>query len=133
MQLDVSKYGQVLVGYGKKRTCLSLNKVENIYNLSAYYHANVKKNCHIMVEKSTEEIHQILTDAYLNSDQELLELEDNLLDYYNNVEEIVIIEEEELDIDNVLNLDVFVDTLGDIIEDSIDNLAVEADEIINTM
>ncbi|RGB29704.1 hypothetical protein C1646_766283, partial [Rhizophagus diaphanus] len=75
-------------------------------------------------------------------------------------EEIVIGEEEELDIDNVLNLDAFVGTLGDIIEDSIDSIgeeiqdndrvdvpingnnenddiewdpAAEADEIINTM
>ncbi|CAB4413287.1 unnamed protein product [Rhizophagus irregularis] len=111
-------------------------------------------------EKSTEEIHQILTDAHLNPDQDLLELEDDLLDYYNNEEEIVIGEEEELDIDNILNLDAFVGTLGDIIEDSIDSIgeeiqdndrvdvpmngnnenddiewdpAAEADEIANTM
>jgi flagellar biosynthesis chaperone FliJ len=72
-------------------------------------------------EKSTEEIHQILTDAHLNPDQDLLELEDDLLDYYNN--EIVI--SKEVDIDNVLNLDAFVDTLGDIIEDSIDSIEEE--------
>ncbi|CAB5364294.1 unnamed protein product [Rhizophagus irregularis] len=50
----------------------------------------------------------------------LLELEDDLLDCYNNEEEIIIDKEEELDIDNILNLDAFVDTLDDIIEDIID-------------
>jgi hypothetical protein len=132
-----------------------------MYKLSAYYHANAKKELpYYGTEKSTEEIHQILTDAHLNPDQDLLELEDDLLDYYNNEEEIIIGEEEELDIDNVLNLDAFVDTLGDIIEDSIDSIgeeiqdddrvdvpmnennenddiewdpAAEADEIVNTM
>ncbi|CAB4404603.1 unnamed protein product [Rhizophagus irregularis] len=147
--------------YGKRRTRLGLNKVENMYKLSAYYHANAKKELpYYGTEKSTKEIHQILTDAHLNPDQDLLELEDDLLDYYNNEEEIVIGEEEELDIDNVLNLDAFVGTLGDIIEDSIDSIgeeiqdndrvdvpmngnnenddiewdpAAEADEIANTM
>ncbi|CAG8628466.1 16073_t:CDS:2 [Rhizophagus irregularis] len=143
--------------YGKRRTRLGLNKVENMYKLSAYYHANVKKELpYYGIEKSTEEIHQILIDAHLNPDQDLLELEDELLDYYNNEEEIVIGEEEELNIDNILDLDAFVDTLGDIIEDSIDSVedeiqdnrvdvpmnenddiewdpAAEADEIINTM
>ncbi|PKY58595.1 hypothetical protein RhiirA4_512977 [Rhizophagus irregularis] len=147
--------------YGKRRTRLGLNKVENMYKLSAYYHANAKKELpYYGTEKSTEEIHQILTDAHLNPDQDLLELEDDLLDYYNNEEEIVIGEEEELDIDNILNLDAFVGTLGDIIEDSIDSIgeeiqdndrvdvpmngnnenddiewdpAAEADEIANTM
>ena len=49
----------------------------------------------------------------------LLELVDDLPDYYNDVEEIVINEEEELEIDNILNLNEFVNTLEDIIEDSI--------------
>src|SRR4051812_37300070 len=112
--------------YGKRRTRLGLNKVENMYKLSAYYHANVKKELpYYSIEKSTDEIHQILIDAHLNPDQDLLELEDDLLDYYTNEEEIVIGEKEELGIDNILNLDVFVDTLGDIIEDSIDSIEEE--------
>ncbi|CAB5369115.1 unnamed protein product [Rhizophagus irregularis] len=97
-----------------------------MYKLLAYYHANVKKELpYYGTEKSTEEIHQILTDAHLNPDQDLLELEDDLLDYYNNEKEIVIGEEEELDIDNFLNLDAFVGTLSDIIEDSIDSIGKE--------
>ncbi|CAB4479826.1 unnamed protein product [Rhizophagus irregularis] len=80
------------------------------------------------IKKSTEEIHQILVDAHLNPDQDLLELEDNLLDHYNNEEEIVIEEEEELEIDKILNLDVFVNTLGNIIEDSVDNIEEEVDD-----
>jgi hypothetical protein len=116
--------------YGKRRTCLGLNKVENMYKLSVYYHANAKKELpYYGTEKSTEEIHQILTDAHLNPDQDLLELEDDLLDYYNNEEEIVIGEEEELYIDNALNLDAFVDTLGDIIEDSIEEEIQDNDRV----
>ncbi|PKK57678.1 hypothetical protein RhiirC2_797601 [Rhizophagus irregularis] len=92
----------------------------------SYYHANAKKELpYYGTEKSTEEIHQILTDAHLNPDQDLLELKNDLLDYYNNEKEIVIGEEEELDIDNVLNLDAFVGTLSDIIEDSIDSIGKE--------
>ena len=49
----------------------------------------------------------------------LLELVDDLPDYYNYAEEIVINEEEELEIDNILNLNEFVNTLEDIIEDSV--------------
>ena len=143
--------------YGKRRTRLGLNKVENMYKLSAYYHANAKKELpYYGIEKSTEEIHQILVDAHLNPDQDLLKLEDDPLYYYNNEEEIEVGEEEELGIDNILNLDAFVDTLDDTIEDSIDSMeeevqennrvdvpineddiewdpAVEADEIVNTM
>jgi hypothetical protein len=90
-----------------------------MYKLSSYYHANAKKELpYYSIEKFTEEIHQILVDVHLNSDQDLLELEDDLLDYYDNEEEMVI-EEEGLDIDKILNLDAFIDTLGDIIEDSI--------------
>ena len=100
-----------------------------MYKLSAYYHANAKKELpYYSIKKSTEEIHQILVDAHLNPDQELLELEDDLLNYYNNEEEIVIGEEEELDIDNILNLDAFVGTLGDIIEDSIDSIEEEVQD-----
>ena len=70
-------------------------------------------------EKSTDEIRQILIDAYLNPDEDLLELADNLPNYYNDAEEIVIIEDEKnLEIDNILNLDEFAKTLEDIIEDS---------------
>jgi len=115
--------------YGKRRTRLGLDKIENMYKLSAYYHANAKKELpYYSIKKSTEEIHQILVDAHLNPDQELLELEDDLLNYYNNEEEIVIGEEEELDIDNILNLDAFVGTLGDIIEDSIDSIEEEVQD-----
>ncbi|RGB26344.1 hypothetical protein C1646_770536, partial [Rhizophagus diaphanus] len=51
----------------------------------------------------------------------------NLLDHYDNEEEIVIEEEEELEIDKILNLNVFVNTSGNIIEDSVDNIEEEVD------
>ena len=61
----------------------------------------------------------------------LLELVDDLPDYYNDVEEIVINEEEELEIDNILNLNEFVNTLEDIIEDSVlEEMSDEAEVLI---
>ncbi|CAB4486534.1 unnamed protein product [Rhizophagus irregularis] len=122
--------------------------------LSAYYHVNAKKKLpHYSVERSAEEIHQVFVDAHLNPDQDLLELEDDLPNYYINEKEIVIGDEEELD----LNLDTFIiNNLEDIIGDSIDSIesendheieeswmknendiewdpAAEADEIVDTM
>ena len=144
--------------YGKRRTRLNLSKVENMYKLSAYYHANAKKELpYYSVEKSSEEIHQIFIDAYLNPDQDLLdELDDLPNNYYNDEEENAIGEEEELGLDKILNLDEFINTLEDIIEDSVDSIegedneeeeptgenenndfewdpAAEADEIVNNM
>ena len=53
--------------YGKRRTRLSLNKVENMYKFSAYYHANAKKELpYYSVEKTSEEVYQIFIDSYLN-------------------------------------------------------------------
>ena len=105
--------------YGKRRTRLGLNKIENMHKLSAYYHASAKRELpHYGANKSTEEVHQILVDAHLNPDEELLELVDDLLEYYNDAGEIVINEEEKLEMDNILNLDEFVNTLEDVIEDS---------------
>ncbi|RGB40236.1 hypothetical protein C1646_753611 [Rhizophagus diaphanus] len=120
--------------YGKKRTRLSLNKIENIYKLSAYYyHANVKKELpHCSVEKSAVEIHQIFVDAHLNPDQDHLEIEDDLPNYYINEEEIVIDEEEEL-IWIDFELDAFINNLEDIIEDSIDGIENENDEVEESM
>ena len=61
----------------------------------------------------------------------LLELVDDLSDYYNDAEEIVINEEEELEIDNILNLNEFVNTLEDIIEDSVlEEMSDEAEVLI---
>jgi hypothetical protein len=116
--------------YGKRRNRLNLNKVENMYKLSTYYHANAKKELpYYSVEKSAEEIHQIFIDAHLNPDQDLLdELEDDLHDNYYDDNETVIGEEEELNLDNILNLDAFINTLENIIEDSVDSVEGENSE-----
>jgi len=54
----------------------------------------------------------------LYPDEDLLELVEDLPDYYDDEDEIVINEEEELEMDKILNLNEFVNTLEDIIEDS---------------
>jgi len=90
-----------------------------MYKLSAYYHASAKKELpYYSVGKSADEIHNILIDVHLNPDEDLLELVDDLHDYYNDAEETIINEEEELELDKILNLDEFVNSLEDIIEDS---------------
>ncbi|GET02620.1 CENP-B homolog protein 2-like [Rhizophagus clarus] len=81
-------------------------------------------------QKSTEEIHQILVDAHLNSDQDHLEF------YYNNEEEIIIEEKEELNINKILNLDAFVVDIPMDENEKHDiecDPAAEANKIVNTM
>ena len=119
--------------YGKRRTRLGLNRIENMYKLSTYYHANAKKELpYYGVEKSDEEIQQIFIDAHLNPDEDL-ESENDLPDYYTNEEEITIGEEDELNIDKILNLDAFINTLEDIIEDSVDSIERENSEVEESM
>src|SRR3954453_19665277 len=90
-----------------------------MYKLSAYYHASAKRELpYFGAKKSTEKIHQILIDAHLYPDEDLLELVDDLTDYYDDEEKIVINEEEELEMDKILSLNEFVNTLEDIIEAS---------------
>jgi len=38
--------------YGKRRTRLELDKIENMYKLSAYYHASVKRELPYMVQEN---------------------------------------------------------------------------------
>jgi hypothetical protein len=47
-------------------------------------------------------------------------LADDLPNYYDDVEEIVIGEDEVLEIDDILNLEEFVNNLGGLIEDSLE-------------
>jgi hypothetical protein len=145
--------------YGKRRTRLGLDKIENMYKLSSYYYAHAKKELpYFGAEKSSEEIHEILINAHLNPDDDLIELADDLPNYYDDAEEIVIDENEVLEIDDILNLEEFVNNLGDLIEDSLEegneeengeeeilmeesendddikwNSAAEADKIIDNM
>ena len=71
--------------YGKRRTRLELNKIENMYKLSAYYHASAKKELpYYSVGKSANEIHKILINAHLNPDEDLLELVDDSYDCKRN-------------------------------------------------
>ena len=118
--------------YGKRRTRLGLNKIENMYKLSSYYHAQAKKELpYYGIGKSAEEVYEVLINTHLNPDEELLELIDDLPNYYDNVEEEEIIgEEERLNIDNILNLDAFVDSLEEVIEDSLEIIEDSSKEIV---
>ncbi|RIA93849.1 hypothetical protein C1645_873808 [Glomus cerebriforme] len=59
----------------------------------------------LSLEKSAKEIHEILVNAHLNPDKKLIELINDLLNYYNNIKGKVIGKKEKLEIDNILNLD----------------------------
>jgi hypothetical protein len=92
-----------------------------MYKLSSYYYTHAKKELpYFSANKSSEEIHEILINAHLNPDDDLIELVDDLPNYYDGAEEMVIGEDEVLEIDNILNLEGFVNTLGDLIEDSLE-------------
>ena len=120
--------------YGKRRNRLGLNKIEKMYKLSAYYHAALKKELpYYGVGKSTEEIREILIDAHLNPDEDLLELEDDSPDNNSSTEVGVISEEGELIINNIVNLDALTNTLGELIEDSLEIRIPRNNEAGNSM
>src|SRR6266498_1251302 len=83
--------------YGKRRNRLGLNKIENMYKLSAYYHAHVKPD---------EDLIEFIDD---DNDTEIRSIFD---------------EEDSLKISDVLNLDVkeFIKNLDEIIEDSLEEI-----------
>ena len=77
------------------------------------------KNYHYSVEKTTDEIYEILVNAHLNPDEDLIEIMEEGIE----VDDVEANSsgEEELIISNFLNLDAssFIDNLGEIIEDRI--------------
>jgi len=116
--------------YGKRRNRLGLNKIENMYKLSAYYHAHAKQELpYYGVGKTSEEIHNILVDAHLNPDEDLIEFIDD-----DNDTEIrsIFDEEDSLKISDVLNLDAeeFIKDLDEIIEDSLEEIDDDIQDIL---
>jgi hypothetical protein len=106
--------------YEKRRNRLGLNKIENMYKLSAYCHAHAKQELpYYSIEKSSKEVRDIIIDAYLNLDDDLIETMEE--EYIDNTE-VVFDESDELLLSNVLDLDaeVFIRNLDEIIEDSED-------------
>jgi len=85
--------------YGKRRTSLSLGKLENMQKLSAFYLSNIKKELpYYGSSKTTEELQEIIYDAEL-FDNETDEINDN------ENENINFEEENRLEIENLVNLD----------------------------
>ena len=116
--------------YDKRRNRLGLNKIENMYKLSAYYHAHAKQELpYYGVGKTSEEIHNILVDAHLNPDEDLIEFIDD-----DNDTEIrsIFDEEDSLKISDVLNLDAeeFIKDLDEIIEDSLEEIDDDIQDIL---
>src|SRR6266542_838898 len=116
--------------YDKRRNRLGLNKIENIYKLSAYYHAHAKQELpYYGVGKTSEEIYNILVDTHLNPDEDLIEFIDD-----DNDTEIrsIFDEEDSLKISDVLNLDAkeFIKDLYEIIEDSLKEIDDDIQDIL---
>ena len=104
--------------YGKRRNRLELNKIENMYKLASYYHAHAKQELpYYSIGKSSEEVCDVIIDAHLNLDDDLIEIVNNVYDIDNMK---INDEEEDLVISKVLNLDaeVFIESLDEVIEDS---------------
>ena len=104
--------------YGKRRNRLELNKIENMYKLASYYHAHAKQELpYYSIGKSSEEVCDVIIDAHLNLDDDLIEIIDNVYDIDNTK---INDEEEDLVISKVLNLDaeVFIESLDEVIENS---------------
>ncbi|GBB85293.1 hypothetical protein RclHR1_11850008 [Rhizophagus clarus] len=104
---------------------LGVNKVENIYKLSAYYHAHAKQELpYYNIGKSNEKVHNIIVDTYLNLDDDLIEtMEEEYVDSNTGILD----ESNELILSNVLNLnaEIFINSLDEIIEDSKNNMEEE--------
>jgi hypothetical protein len=119
--------------YGKRRNRLGLNKVENMYKLSAYYNAHAKQELpYYSIEKTSDEICEILVDAHLNPDEDFIEI----LEDANDIEVISFDEEDNLTIGSILNLDAssFINNLDEIVEDSLDeDLEEEQDNVEKEM
>lgn len=116
--------------YGKRRNRLGLNKIENMYKLSAYCHAHAKQELpYYSIGKSSEEMHDIIVDAYLNLDDDLIE---TMEEYIDNTEGVFDVSDE-LILSSVLNLDadVFIKNLDEIIEDSENSMEEEYVDIQN--
>ena len=65
--------------YGKRRNRLELNKIENMYKLASYYHAHAKQELpYYSIGKSSEEVCDVIIDAHLNLDDDLIEIIDNV-------------------------------------------------------
>ncbi|GBB85291.1 hypothetical protein RclHR1_11850006 [Rhizophagus clarus] len=96
-----------------------------MYKLLAYYHAHAKQELpYYSIGKSNEEVHDIIVDAYLNLDDDLIEImEEEYVDSNSEVFD----ESNELILSNVLNLnaEVFINSLDKIIEDSKNNMEEE--------
>ena len=128
--------------YSKRRNRLGLSKVENMYKLSAYYHAHAKQELpYYSIKKTSDEICEILVNAHLNPDEDLIEIMEEDINDTDDTEVNSFGEEDDLIISGFLNLDAdaFINNLDEIIEDSLeedleeeqDQNVVEKDKEIN--
>ncbi len=104
--------------YGKHRTRLKLEKIENMQKMTAYYIANAKTELpYYSISKSEEDIQNILKDADLfQEDNDLDEdIEENFTEPLNEFDG-----EDQLHLEDILNLDApeITDDLDEIIMDS---------------
>ena len=114
--------------YGKRRTRLSLSKIENMQKLSAFYVANSKNELpYFAVNKTVEDLHKILCDINFYNEESL---EDESIT--EEQDGFTFPEEDILEIEELLNLDAadFMNDLGDVIMDTDFNFSEEEGTVI---
>ena len=103
--------------YGKRRTRLSLGKVENMQKLSSFYLSNLKNELpYFSVGKPIEDLHDILCNTDFYDDENLEEVQ--IAEEAHNIFTFPV--EETLRIEEILNLDAsdFTNNLDEVILDS---------------
>ncbi|CAG8684885.1 1035_t:CDS:1, partial [Scutellospora calospora] len=114
--------------YGKRRTRLSLSKIENMQKLSAFYLANLKKELpYFSANNSAEDLYEALSNMNLSNNNDY----DEEQPASEEVQDVEFPEEEVLKIEELLNLDAadFTNDLGEIVFDT--NFESSEEENVN--
>ncbi|CAG8620266.1 10293_t:CDS:2 [Dentiscutata heterogama] len=105
--------------YGTRRNRLGLHKIENMQKLASYYNSHAKQELpYYSIEKTNNEVYEILMNENLDVDKNFIEITKDSLNDENNETEIFD-EEDNLLISNVLDLNKFCSDLDEL-EFSID-------------
>ncbi|CAG8691156.1 14096_t:CDS:2, partial [Dentiscutata erythropus] len=93
--------------YGVRRNKLALHKIENMHKIASYYYSHAKQELpYFGIEKTNNEVFEILVDEYLNLDEDDF-VEITEADLNESEENTNLSEETNLLLNNILNLDKF--------------------------
>lgn len=99
--------------YGIRRNRLALHKIENMHKIASYYYSHSKQELpYFGIEKTNNDVFEILVDEYLNEDEDDF-VEITEVDLNESEENTNLSEETNLLLNNILNLDKFEDEFED--------------------